>query len=114
MTTTRNTPHGLASLTEREQEVVFRCLRAASDGPFFPESEFHTLFGLQRAEIRDIAAAAPHINDSREDIALAINNALANLLSYPHHQERVWSRFISVSEKEIGRVFSKWRGNQIT
>ena len=93
---------------------MFRCLRAASDGPFFPESEFHTLFGLQRAEVRDIAAAAHTSTTHGSDIALAINNAPANLFSYPHHQERVWSRFISVSEKEIGRVFSKWRGNQIT
>jgi hypothetical protein len=86
VTTTRNTGHGLASLTEREKGVISECLRAASDGPFFPESEFHTLFGLQRAQVRDIAAAAPHIDDSQEDVALAINNALANLLSYPHHQ----------------------------
>jgi hypothetical protein len=106
--------HGLASLTDREKQTVFECLRAASDGPFFPDWEFHTLFGLARAQVRQVAAAAPHIDDSQEDVAFAINNALANLVGYPHHQESAWSEFISVSSEEVTRVFGKWRGDPVT
>jgi hypothetical protein len=113
MTSTRNKGRGLASLTEREKELVFECLRAASDGPFFPDWEFTTLFGLEREQVRRIAAAAPHIDDARKEAALAINNALANLLGYPHHQEHAWSQFISASSEEVSRVFGKWRGNQV-
>jgi hypothetical protein len=113
MTNARNCGRSLAALTEREKEVVFECLRAASDGPFFPNWEFATLFGLERAQLRRIAAAAPHIDDSHEDTVLAIHNTLANLLDYPHHHESAWSQFISVPEEEVSRVFSKWRGDQV-
>jgi hypothetical protein len=75
---------------------------SSRDGPFFPDWEFHTLFGLERAEVRAIAAAAPQIDDSHEDTALAIHNALGNLLGYPHDQETAWSQFISVSHGEVG------------
>ena len=110
----RDDPRGLASLTQREREVVFQCLRAASDGPFFPDWEFHTLFGLERAQVRRIAGAAPHVDDSDEDTVLAIHNALGNLLGYPHDQEHAWPHFISVPHEEVSRVFDKWRGAQVT
>ena len=92
---------------------MFECLRAASEGPFFPDWEFHTLFGLERDQVRRIAAAIPDIDDSSEEVALAINNAMAHLTGYPHHQEAVWSQFISVPEEEVDRVFSKWRGDAV-
>jgi hypothetical protein len=92
---------------------VFECLRAASDGPFFSDWEFSTLFGLQRDQISRIAAAVPNIDDSSEEVALAIQNAMANLVGYPHHQEAAWSQFISVPEEEVSRVFSKWRGDAV-
>lgn len=100
----------LSSLTPSERQIVFECLRAASDGPFFPEWEFATLFGLKRDVVRRISAAAPDIDDSREDVAVAINNAMNNLLGYPHNQEAVWSQYISASPAETNRIFSKWRG----
>jgi len=113
MTRTHTRNGGLSSLSERERQTVFECLRAASEGPFFPDWEFHTLFGLERDQVRRIAAAIPDIDDSSEEVALAINNAMAHLTGYPHHQEAVWSQFISVPEEEVDRVFSKWRGDAV-
>jgi hypothetical protein len=86
-------------------------LRAASNGPFFPDWEFSTLFGLEREQVRRIAATAPHIDDSSEEVAQAINGAMGNLVGYLHHQEHAWSRFVSVPEEEVSRVLSKWRGD---
>jgi hypothetical protein len=104
---------GLGALNEREKQTIFECLRAASDGPFFPDWEFPTLFGLEREEVRRVASAAPNIDDSSEEVARAINNAMVNLTGYPHHQEAVWSQFISVPEEEVDRVFDKWRGDAV-
>ncbi|HZE58864.1 MAG TPA: hypothetical protein VE031_13495 [Chthoniobacterales bacterium] len=113
MTRTYTRNGGLSSLSEPEKQTVFECLRAASDGPFFPDWEFHTLFGLERDQVRRIAAAIPHIDDSSKEVALAINNAMAHLTGYPRHQEAVWSQFISVPEEEVDRVFTKWRGDAV-
>jgi len=77
----------LQTLTDNERRVVFECLRAAVDGPFFPDWEFHTLFGLHRQEVARIVAALPNIDDSDESVSLAINNAMGNLLGYPHKNE---------------------------
>lgn len=34
-----------------EQDVVCQCLKATVEGSFFPEWEFHTLFGLTRKKL---------------------------------------------------------------
>lgn len=56
----------LRTRTDDERAVVFACLRAAVDGPFFPEWEFETLFGLPRAEVAALVAALPDIDDTPE------------------------------------------------
>jgi len=105
----------LADLTETEQNIVGQCLRAAADGPFFDDAVFHTLFGLSRDEVRDIADRFPDIDEFDEeptgcdDSWLAINNTFANLLGYPHGQESTWDSYISVSEDEVARIFEKWK-----
>jgi hypothetical protein len=99
----------LQALTDAEKQVVFQCLRAASEGPFFPDWEFHTLFGLERHQLARIVAALPDIDDSDESVSLAIHNAMGNLLGYPHRETAAWSQFISVSEAEVSRIFDRWR-----
>ena len=43
-------------------------------------------FGLEHAEVADIAFAADPLDDAREDVRLAINNSLNMLTGYPHLQ----------------------------
>lgn len=99
----------LAQLDEADRKVVEQCLRAAVHGPFFPEWEFSTLFGLERDEVRTVLESWPNVDDSQESVSLAINNSFANLLGYPHGLEKEWPRFISVSEGEAKRIFERWR-----
>lgn len=99
----------LRNLDEGEKKVVFECLRAAVDGPFFPDWEFQTLFGLERREMATIASSCPAIDDSDDSVATAINSSMNNLLGYPHREEKSWSRYISVSRDEVRRIFEKWR-----
>jgi hypothetical protein len=100
----------LECLTPSEKQIVFECLVAAADGPFFPDWEFPILFGLERDEVRQIITRWPNINESSEETRVAIHNSMGNLLGYPHHQEAVWSRFISAPENEVGRILDKWSG----
>jgi hypothetical protein len=77
---------GSNNLTEDERKIVGACLRAAANGPFFPEWEFSTLFGLTRAEVKDVADRYPDVEENddeptgNDDSWLAINNTFANLL----------------------------------
>jgi hypothetical protein len=101
----------LTTLDEREREVVRECLRAAVEGPFFPDWEFETLFGLDREEVKHVLLSWPSLNEADESTALAINNSMNNLLGYPIGEgQDAWPRFISVSRAELARIFDKWRG----
>ncbi len=99
----------LADLEQSEREVVRQCLNAAVNGPFFPDWEFHTLFGLERIEVKSVLESWPKLDETKEEVQVAINNTLNNLLGYPHGCEREWPQFISVSSNEVKRVFKKWR-----
>lgn len=103
----------LTDLDVKEREVVWACLKAAVEGPFFPDWEFHTLFGLERTEVKDVLDSWPDLDESKESVALAINNTLVNLLGYPHDCGEQWSQFISVTELEVARILDKWRGKPI-
>lgn len=101
----------LDNLPEDERRVVGECLRAAVTGPFFPIWEFQTLFGLEHREVADIALGPMPLDDSHEDVKIAINNALNMLTGYPHRcGKEIWNQFISVSPDEVRRILKKWKG----
>jgi hypothetical protein len=100
---------GLEHLTVDEREVVRRCLRAATEGPFFPGWEFDTLFGLTRDEVRSVWSSWPQLEIEDEVVRSAINNSFANLLGYPHNEQEAWDALISTDRDEVTRVFTKWR-----
>ena len=103
----------MINLTEEEKRVLFECLNASVKGPFFPDEEFQTLFGLERAEAENVLKDWPDLNIFADDIAvLAINNALVNLVGYPHHKDDIWDEWISLSKSEVDQLHKKW-GSQI-
>jgi hypothetical protein len=101
----------LGQLSVADKVLVGQALRAAADGPFFPEWEFHTLFGLMRSEIRAIADAWPNVDLTRADVVLAVNNSLNNLLGYPHGQDSAWSQWISGDRFKLGELFGRLRSS---
>jgi hypothetical protein len=91
---------------------VFReSLLAAARGPFFPDWEFHSLFGLDREQVESIADSFSPTTLHSGDVALALNNAMGNLLGYPHRQEAAWSQWLSVTPAELQVIFSRWRAS---
>ena len=106
---------GLMPLTELsidERRVVLECLRASAEGPFFPEWEFSTLFGIARPDLVRIVEAWPEIDERTEEVQLAINNSMNNLLGYPHACEDAWPQFLSVPRSEVERIYAKWCGDR--
>ena len=102
----------LVDLNSHEREVVRECLHAAAYGPFFPESQFETIFfGLSRDQVKRILSLWPDVNESDEHVVEAINNSINNLLGYPTRNKReLWPKFVSVSHTELSRILDKWKG----
>lgn len=99
----------LEQMSEADRRIIGECLKAATEGPFFPDWEFHILFGLYRWEVAEIAAAWPNVSHVDTRVMQAVNNSMCHLLGYPHGCEEEWPDYISASEKEVDRVFSEWR-----
>jgi hypothetical protein len=109
------------NLSDDEIKVIKECIKAAAYGPFFiddgakddPYWEIHSLFGLTIHELRKIADALPNLDVYDENVNLAINNSINNLLGYPHGcSDEVWSKYISVSKNELSRIYIKWKGEK--
>jgi hypothetical protein len=99
----------LQQMLDSDKALVGQVLRAAAEGPFFPDWEFHSLFGLTRKEVRSVADAWPNVDLENADVALAINNALNNLLGYPHGEDAVWSQWISVDHTQLDKLLGRLR-----
>jgi hypothetical protein len=102
----------LERLTESDSRIIGEVLRAATDGPFFPDWEFHTLFGLHRDQMRRVAREWPLPVLPPEDVELAVNNAINWLLSYPHRKQEIWANWISVDQSALNELFNRLRGRR--
>ncbi|MGB2832318.1 MAG: hypothetical protein WBC07_05160 [Methylotenera sp.] len=102
----------LADLTEKERQVVFECLKCVAAGKvILHDWEFQTLFGITASAFKKIAKDVPKIDDSNIRVRMAINNAMNNLLGYPHGYHEKWAEVMPIPLAEIERVFTKWRNN---
>jgi hypothetical protein len=99
----------LSQLSSKERKVIYECIKAVAEGPFFPDWEFQTLFGIERKELKSFVSSWPNIDDSDEAVILAINNSMANLVGYPHGKEREWRKYISVSPNEVSAILLEWK-----
>ena len=97
----------IAFLSNDEMKIIGDCLSASVDGPFFPEWEFSTLFGLKRAEVAQVRQSWPDVSAEDETTRTAVNNALVNLLGYPHNEEL--GRFVSATPKRLREILAKWQ-----
>jgi hypothetical protein len=100
----------LERLSQAESRIVGEVLRAAADGPFFPDWEFQTLFGLERQKVREVADAWPLPVADPQIVAIAVNNSFNMLLGYPHRKDEAWSEWISVDRPGVNDLFNRLRG----
>jgi hypothetical protein len=100
---------GLMALDSSDRDLVLACLNAAAAGPFIPEWEFQTLFGMTRDEFGAVVAQWPNLDERDNTTYVAINNALNNLTGYPHRQDALLVELCGADRTEILRVFTLWR-----
>lgn len=106
--------NSLNKMSKREWQTILECLKASAYGPFFSDGEFGTIFGLERDEL-EVVIDEWWVDDPApsRNVMYAINNSLNNLLGYPHRKDHLWSDYISVSPREVRRVFTKWKEEQL-
>jgi len=101
-------------LTQRQSQVIGRCLRAAAYGPFFPDGEFDSICGLARSEVAAVADQWPVVIKSADHVNRAVSNSLNNLLGYPIKKERLekLDDYLDVEPGELRDVFTAWRAQR--
>lgn len=98
-------------LTKNDKDIVYQCLVASLEGAFFPEWEFYTLFGVERNTLAKIVKSWPNVDDGEEEVFLAINNTLGNLVGYPHGRPEEWKKYISATPEEVTTILQRWKNN---
>jgi hypothetical protein len=100
----------IEQLTDEEAALLLAAFRAANEGPFFPDWEFHTLMGFDRSELGRLIDEWPRPADP-DALDLAANNVLNMLLGYPHHAWDSWRDFSTASPHDLVALLVKWRGD---
>jgi hypothetical protein len=100
-------------LNKHEQKIIFDCLKAALHGPFFPDWEFQTLFGVERGILARIVAAWPNVEFNDPDVRLSVHNAMGQLIGYPHGEEKAFKEYIAVSPQVVEDLFYQMKKKSI-
>jgi hypothetical protein len=90
--------------------LVAACLLASDEGPFFPDWEFQTLFGVERGQLRKVRMRWPDVSLTEKTVYLSVMNSVANLLGYPHGEEQSLLRYVPEGPARIRRLGSKLNG----
>jgi len=90
--------------------LVAACLLASDEGPFFPDWEFHTLFGVERGELRSVRMRWPNVSLAEETVYLSVMNSIAHLLGYPHGEEEALLRYVPEGQDRIRQLGDKLKG----
>jgi hypothetical protein len=102
-----------AKLSARQADIVKACLRISADEPcVFPDWEFSTLFGLERSEVAAVARAWPDVDCGSPVVADAVQNAMNNLLGYPHNWHNEWAAHFDFTEAELAETLAAWIGER--
>lgn len=96
----------LQSFDTADIALIGACLKAAAMGPFFPDWEFETLFGLSRDQVKAVQMGWPE-NAAEEVTEMAVRNTLANLRGYPHGQEQQLGEMVSASPQRLAELTEK-------
>lgn len=103
----------LSNLTAAQQVIVHQCMRICAERrDMFPDWEFQTIFGVTRDEMACLVSHWPDIDERVDKVRHAINNAMNNMLGYPHGHHEDWDRHFPFGPRELFETFSAWKGSR--
>jgi len=93
-------------LSAAERAVLDACFRETTEGPYFPDWEFPTLFGVTRDKVRASRRHWAAGKAERQDHVIA-SQVLNNLISYPHGLAKQLSATVGGSVEELSLLRDK-------
>jgi hypothetical protein len=101
----------VARLSADQQALVAKCLAAVVGGPYIDnDDEFDTVMGVSREDAAETLAAWPAAAAHGMSF-VAVNNALNNLLGYPHGLWHKLVHEIGASKSDVVYALMAWRGD---
>lgn len=101
-------------LSPEDSDMVFRAIKAATEGDFFPEWEFFTIFGIDRATLRRVYMGWPEPKMDLLDFRLGVFGTLNNLTGYPHNMDDELAYYVPEGIEALLRVqrelIARWPG----
>jgi hypothetical protein len=91
-----------------ERKVLRQCVIAATDGPFFDDRDFASLFSQDRTAVRVAAEELEHATMLTSSARSAISGSLNNLLRYPHEMPQALECWICLSRKDLETLADRW------
>jgi hypothetical protein len=98
---------GADAISSADSEIVRQALRAAVEGPFFPDEEFSTLFGVDRNTANEILVAWPERTVGPDTFRGAVIGSLNNLLGYPHGKDEDLLAYVPEGRKAIEKTLAR-------
>ena len=104
----------LCDLTPAQKAIVHQAMRLCAErADLFPDWEFQTIFGVTRPQMAQLVAQWPDLDDQTEGPARwAVNNAMNNLLGYPHKHHDDWDSHFPFGARDLFETFCAWRGDR--
>jgi hypothetical protein len=103
-----------------DRDLVRSALLGAVEGPYFPDWEFSTLMAVTREEMAHVLASWPDARtttpweaDPENVQYVAVNNALNNLVGYPHKKWEQLRAELRAEPADLVRLLEKWRGGPV-
>lgn len=105
-----STSRPLPPLSSKDLRIIRQCLRAAVDGPFFPDWEFETLIGAEQSEIAELIER-PDADLIPDRMLSAVTNVLVNLVGYPHQLQYTygWGAYIDATPESVDSLAARIR-----
>ena len=94
-------------LSDDEIKLIGECLRATAEGSFFPDWEFQTLLGVDRATVSRVSENWPHVTIDLDEFACAVIGSLNNLVNYPHGKREELRKYLTFEVDDIPRALDR-------
>lgn len=94
-------------LEANDINLVHNCLSAIEEKEFFPDWEFQTLFGLEKAEFEDAVKNWPNVDLDKPDVSTAILGLINHLLGYPHGMDAELELYTKASFNDLKRCLER-------